>query len=150
MIKNYINISDNKPCLELEAYGDGKMHTVLVCLGDLLKLQALRGKIWVHKNNKSGKYYAMCRHNGKPLALHRYLTNCPKGMEVDHVNGFTLDNTRFNIRVVTHKQNLNWSKKCRTILGVPENVEQCVLWTEVVTNALALEIRQIAEEGWTA
>lgn len=37
--------------------------------------------------------------------MHRLLTKAPKGMMVDHRNGNSLDNTRFNIRVCTALQN---------------------------------------------
>lgn len=37
--------------------------------------------------------------------LHRFLLNAPKGMEVDHIDGDGLNNTRANIRVVTKAQN---------------------------------------------
>lgn len=40
------------------------------------------------------------------LGLHRMITAAPKGMEVDHVNGDTLDNRRKNLRVCTHLQNM--------------------------------------------
>jgi len=37
--------------------------------------------------------------------LHRYLTNAPKGTEVDHRNGNRLDNRRDNLRVGTKAEN---------------------------------------------
>jgi hypothetical protein len=37
--------------------------------------------------------------------LHRYLLNFPKDMEVDHINGNTLDNRRENLRICTSRQN---------------------------------------------
>lgn len=39
------------------------------------------------------------------LALHRYITNCPKGYEVDHINHNTLDNRKQNLRIVSHRDN---------------------------------------------
>lgn len=38
--------------------------------------------------------------------LHRVITDCPKGMEVDHINHNTLDNRKSNLRICTHQENL--------------------------------------------
>lgn len=37
--------------------------------------------------------------------LHRVITDCPEGMQVDHINGDGLDNRRSNLRIVTKGQN---------------------------------------------
>lgn len=40
------------------------------------------------------------------IKLHRWLTNCPKGLEVDHYNNDTLDNRRSkNLRIANHNEN---------------------------------------------
>ena len=41
----------------------------------------------------------------KAIYLHRFILDAPPGMEVDHINGDPLDNTRKNLRLCTHKQN---------------------------------------------
>lgn len=61
------------------------------------------------KNKDYGTYYA-ARHkriNGVEytIYLHREITNCPEGMEVDHRDGNSLDNTEENLRVCTRSQN---------------------------------------------
>jgi hypothetical protein len=54
---------------------------------------------------KSGIFYAASRIDGKFVLMHRYLTDAPKGMLVDHANRNTLDNRRANLRVCTKAQN---------------------------------------------
>ena len=38
--------------------------------------------------------------------LHRVIMNAAQGMEVDHINGNPLDNRKCNLRVVSHRHNL--------------------------------------------
>lgn len=57
----------------------------------------------ISKNNKE-----------KWCSLHGWITDVPKGMEVDHINHDTLDNTNQNLRVVTvseNQQNRKGAKK---------------------------------------
>lgn len=43
--------------------------------------------------------------NGRVVYLHRFVTNPGPGLEVDHSNHNSLDNTSANLRVVTHREN---------------------------------------------
>jgi hypothetical protein len=51
-------------------------------------------------------YHQIPGHTTKQVYLHRLITNCPKGFEVDHINHDTLDCTRANLRIVNRSQNL--------------------------------------------
>lgn len=67
-----------------------------------------------YTTNRGGKHlYAMRvdKENRKWLKMHRIITGAPDGLEVDHINGDSLDNRRANLRVVTHRQNM-MNKEC--------------------------------------
>lgn len=52
------------------------------------------------------KWYAIgFKGLGKYDYLHRIIIDCPKGKEVDHINGNALDNRRCNLRICTHSEN---------------------------------------------
>lgn len=51
------------------------------------------------------------------IRMHRLLLNCPKGMEVDHINGNTLDNRKSNLRVTTRGENAKNRKVQRNKTG---------------------------------
>lgn len=56
--------------------------------------------------SSNGNWYA--RSGG--IFLHRLITQCPDGFEVDHQNHDGLDNRRANLRVGTHAENMRNGK----------------------------------------
>lgn len=64
-----------------------------------------------HASQANAKFYA-ARNSGRPpnrmpLRMHRIICPVPPGMQVDHINGNTLDNRRANLRPATHAQNVH-------------------------------------------
>lgn len=57
---------------------------------------------WDASAKKSGNLY-----------LHRYIIGAPKGAIVDHIDGDTMNNTRANLRIATHQQNMANSRRRR-------------------------------------
>ena len=53
----------------------------------------------------SNGYIATTLKNRKLLLLHRYITNCPEGKVVDHINHDRSDNRKINLRICTAKEN---------------------------------------------
>ena len=68
---------------------------VIIDKEDLLKFYPYRLTI-------NSKGYVFC---GKQRRLHRLIVDCPKNMEVDHINHNTLDNRKCNLRIVTRAEN---------------------------------------------
>lgn len=56
------------------------------------------------------KAYATATMNGKRVYLHRFIINCPKDKQVDHINGNTFDNQRVNLRICTPREN-SWNRR---------------------------------------
>ena len=54
---------------------------------------------------RSERYYAITGTGKDSRLLHRIITACPKGMEVDHIDRNGLNNQRSNLRVVTSSEN---------------------------------------------
>lgn len=84
---------------------NGAQHTVIVDADRYDEIIALKPSAAPETSSNSGGVYINIRVNGKVIGLHRWLTNCPKGMVVDHLNHSPLDNRLCNLRVCTPKEN---------------------------------------------
>lgn len=69
--------------------------------------KATKYKWYLDKNG-----YVVCKNNKVFLLLHRYLTNCPEKMTVDHEDHDTLNNMKSNLRICSNSQN-NMNKSNR-------------------------------------
>ncbi|WP_134700545.1 HNH endonuclease [Ammoniphilus sp. YIM 78166] len=83
---------------------------VFIDTADLEKVQSYRGT-WFAGFDDSGKRYYIHgkdRKNGvnKTIMLHRWITDCPDGMVVDHIDRNSLNNKRENLRVISAGENM--------------------------------------------
>lgn len=68
------------------------------------------GVYYASKSQNIGKVDGKSRF--KKRSLHKEILECPPGMEIDHINGDTLDNRKANLRLCTRNQNAqNRSRK---------------------------------------
>jgi hypothetical protein len=95
-VEDYAQIIVNSP-----KYG---VHTVLV---DKESLEKIGDYVVGIEKHHTGSFYARIynRKNKKTQPLHRFLTNCPEGLVVDHLNHCTLDNRMQNLKVCTSREN---------------------------------------------
>ena len=83
---------------------------VLIDIEDIEKINKYK---WITKfDKKINSYYVNAwernkkENNRKRIILHRYLTNCPQNLQVDHINRNTLDNRKTNLKICTLLENL--------------------------------------------
>lgn len=110
---------------------DGTVYHTQIDKWDLPKVKQATS---LYAQPKRNTIYVMCNfgsENGKTkkLFLHRYLTDAPRGYEVDHADGDGLNNRRStNLKVVTNSQNqLNRQHKKK----YPKSGVAGVYWFEI-------------------
>ena len=75
----------------------------IVDAADYKRLSTYR---WCALEKGRSWYAKTLNRNGTILSMHRFITNAPKGLFVDHINHNGLDNRRQNLRLCTHLENL--------------------------------------------
>jgi hypothetical protein len=83
---------------------------VIISTNKLKRAQEFAGSWRANWNQKAKAFYVQghmplghCKYKG--VQLHRWITDAPKGMQVDHINHDTLKNTDDNLRICTHSEN---------------------------------------------
>lgn len=85
----YIELTQNKKTLV-----DAEMYEELTKYKWLYQDGYAKRSVW---NKETKKNYH--------VFMHRVITNCPYGFDVDHINGDKLDNRKCNLRIATRSQN---------------------------------------------
>lgn len=82
---------------------------------DLDDLEKVKKITWC----SNGNGYFVGTIKNKKIYLHRYIMDCPDGMDVDHKNHNKFDNRKSNLRIVNRSQNMmNKSKRSDNTSGV--------------------------------
>lgn len=97
-------IQKNGYCeLKIENKFNNRQVTVLISNEDVEKVKL--GQWGACYDKTINGYYIRGRIGKQQIQLHRYITNCPKDLQVDHINRNTLDNRRENLKICTNQQN---------------------------------------------
>ena len=75
-----------------------------LALIDLENLKNTLTRHWHSVDKKSQNTY-VSSHSPYSITLHRFITNCPSGLHVDHINHNRLDNRKCNLRICTESEN---------------------------------------------
>ena len=114
-----------------------KGYEVLISKCDLERIQSHN---WCKAANQNKRVYFGYRaygQNEKFIYLHRFIVDCPSGMEVDHVNMNTLDNRRENLRICSHARNNCNKRKYKTNTSGYKGVywhKQRLKWVAEITS----------------
>ena len=124
-MRNRYRIVENVVLIELNR-NDGSPSHAIVSIEDLPKLLSF-DCTWGELRTPYGSYVvgykAGSGRNSNKVRLHRFLTDCPDNMVVDHINGNGLDNRRENLRICSQLENMqNITKPGRGIYSKERGV----------------------------
>jgi hypothetical protein len=109
----------------------------MVALVDDVDFDYLNQWKWYARKSKS-TFYAARAQLFKIIRMHRVIMDAPDGMEVDHINGNSLDNRRTNLRLCTgaeNKKNRSMHRNNTTgFKGVYYHKERCLYEAAITAN----------------
>jgi len=76
------------------------------CVVDAEDFDVLSKYRWILKEGHGRPYVVRSAGAHNLILMHRQLLDAPKGLEVDHIDGDTLNNRRGNLRLCTRAQNM--------------------------------------------
>lgn len=84
------------------------------------------------------KGVAACYIKGKQLKMHRLIMNAPEGVQVDHIDGNRMNNTRANLRLCSNIEN-SYNRRLRKdsstgYKGVRWQVKNQRFWARIQAN----------------
>lgn len=78
---------------------------------DLEDIEKIKKYKWsCTKGGRGIKYYAQTISQNRCLKLHRYLLDYCGELDIDHIDGDTLNNRKSNLRIVSHQENMQNQK----------------------------------------
>lgn len=103
-MRNTVNIIDD---MTAEIIISSQVHGQKSCLVDREDIPRLKIFNSWNITGRVGNFYVsanICR--GGSIILHRLILSFPDGLDIDHINGDTLDNRKSNLRICTHGENM--------------------------------------------
>lgn len=104
---------------------------------DVEDFETLSKRTWFAVLNHNTNSFVVTAGDDPRVLMHRVVTNCPSGKEVDHRNHDTLDNRKENLRVCLHPENQRNRRRSRNNMsgykGVSWNKE-CQKWQARIMN----------------
>ena len=106
-IPNPVRIDGDAAYLSLTNRDGDTVGEAIIDLSDLGRVLAA-GRWYASWNKLAGAYYVRSSRpvGGSMTFLHRFVTNAPKGADVDHRDHNTLDCRKGNLRVCSHAENM--------------------------------------------
>lgn len=108
-MNNNYRIVGNKAYIQCKESGTPNYVEAVIDVKDLGRVLDVN-ETFYYRSPSKGSPHIKYAYTPKGVYLHRIVMDAPKGITVDHINHNTLNNTRENLRMLTHAQNLQNTK----------------------------------------